>query len=181
MGIIVQCPLLIRTIIKRSTGHVCTTLTVHHVHKFIIILALLSQLALGAEFNLIGDLHKVITICRFLKQWWSWCPVGLYFLRSLFLCLSITHQQHRFTLLVFHMKNKPPSALYLSLSFGLYWRLCYSLLISVAWPQYAVNDNIVHDVLISAATVWINSPHCMLYMLLYLSLMIFIIIIMYCK
>lgn len=38
-------------------------------YKFIIILALLSHLALVAEFNLIGDLHKVMTVCHILKQW----------------------------------------------------------------------------------------------------------------
>lgn len=54
---------------KGSMGHVCTSLMVDRVHKFIIILALLSNLALGAEFNLIIDLHKVITVCHILKQW----------------------------------------------------------------------------------------------------------------
>lgn len=37
---------------------------------FIIILALLSHLALGAAFDLISDLHKVevITVCHILEQ-----------------------------------------------------------------------------------------------------------------
>lgn len=136
-----------RTIIKRSMGHVYTSLTVDRVHKFIIILALLSHLALGAEFHLISGLHKVITVCHILKQWWSWCPVGFYFPQPV--CLSITHQRYRFTPLVFHIKNNPPSTLCLSVSFSLNWRLCYSPLIFLML------------VTICSQSVWINDPHSM--------------------
>ncbi len=40
-------------------------------HMFIIILALLSHLALGAALDLISDLHKVevITVYHILEQW----------------------------------------------------------------------------------------------------------------
>lgn len=72
-NLLVRYPLLIRTFIQRSAGRVCTSSGGGRscVHMFIIILALLSHLALGAEFDLISDLHKVevITVCHILEQW----------------------------------------------------------------------------------------------------------------
>lgn len=72
-----------------------TSLTVDRVHKFIIILALLSYLALQAEIHLISDLHKVITVFHIHKQWWSCFPLDFYFPQSLLINNPSTAQVYR--------------------------------------------------------------------------------------